>query len=338
MLRYRLGLAAALLLVVACAATFFYVAWRNRTAIHDLYDPKILSMRVGGVVVYPRANGPSEVMVGLPVEVACDVVAPGNKEETSHFVVQGPAGAVDVADCRTPLTWTGKAGDQGTFAIEYHVKAADGTDRVVDRREAGVTLVPQREYLRIHALEDPSLNRLETLTVPRSVIPYVDAALRVEGNPDDYAVLFFVRKVDSLSPVLQITVPPDEPSAFKPIKAPLRRFRSWGGDLVGYAAWPGGAEVRKSQPPPPIQVGNQDDTRQAFEIIAGLFRAADLPRVTEACISLKDVAGDRAVFQVKGVELQTIRQLAYKGWMSEPLQVVRAEVAPQASTFEWRVE
>jgi len=328
----------ALLLVVVCVVGFFFLAWRNRSVMHDFYEPKLLAMRVGGVLVYPRANGAAEVMVGLPVEVSCDVVSPGNKGEESHFVVQGPGAPLEAPDCKTNLTWTGKPGTTGSFSIEYHVKAADGTDRLVERREATVTLVPQREYLRIHALEDGAQHRLDTLSVPRAVVPYVDAALRLEGKPDDYAVLFFVRKQGSLSPVLQISVPPENPKGYKPIVAPLRRFRSWGGDLVGYAAWPGGLEVRKNQQPDAIQVGNQDEVREAFEVFAGLFRAADVRRVTDAAISLKEVAGDRAVFQVKGVELETIRQIAYKGWLTEPLTVVRTEVAPEASTFEWKVE
>lgn len=336
--RHHIALIVTLSLVVVFVVGFFFMTYRNRAALHDFYEPKLLAIRVGGVMVYPRPNGAAEVMAGLPIEISCDVVSPGNEGEESHFVVQGAGTTVDVPECKATLTWNGKPGETGAFSVEYRVKAADGADHAVDRREATVGIVPQREYFRIHALEDGAQHRLETLSVPRSVVPYVDAALRLEGKPDDYAVLFFVRKQGALSPVLQITVPPENPKAFRPIVAPLRRFRSWGGDLIGYAAWPGGLEVRKNQQPESIQVGNQDEVREAFELFAGLFRAADVRRVTEAAISLKEVAGDKAVFQVKGVLLETLRQIAYKGWLTEPVTVVRTEVAPEASKFEWKVE
>jgi len=336
--RHRIGFVLALVLVVGAAGAYVYSTWRNRSVMADFYKPKILSVRVGGVMVYPRSNARPEVMAGLPVEVTCDAVAPGGKGDESYYVLQGEGAPVTAPGCAAKLVWNAHAGEPARLSVEYHVKDAAGGDRLVERREAVLQVVPQREFLRIHALEDDAQHRLETLTVPRAVVPYVDAALRLEGKADDYAVLFFVRKVGSLAPVLQVNVPPDNPRGFKPITAPLRRFRAWGDELIGYAAWPGGLEVRKSQQPPSIQVGNLDDTRQAFELIAGLFRAVDVPRVAEACLSLKETAGDRAVFQVKGVELETVRQLAYKGWLSEPIQVVRAEVAPQASTFEWHVE
>jgi hypothetical protein len=336
--RHRLGLVLALGFLLLVAGAFVFFTWRGRDVLTDFYEPKLLTLRVGGVTVYPSTSAMAEVMAGLPVEVTCEVVAPARPGEQSHFVLQGGGEPVSAKGCNAKLAWSGPSGQEGRVSVEYHVRGADGTDRLIERREAKVTLVAQREYLRIRSLEDDQQRPLPTLTVPRSVVPFVDAALRLEGSPEHYAVLFFVRRQGGTSPVLQVLVPPDDPKAWRPVVAPLRKFRSWGEGLNGFAAWPGGRDPRKDQPADPIQIGNQEETRVAFELFAGLFRLADVPRVTEAAISLKEVGGERAVFQVKGLELEALRQIAYKGWLSEPVTVVRAEVAPKATTFEWRAE
>jgi hypothetical protein len=325
-------------LAVGLIGATVYFLKHGRTIMGDLYRPHIILARVADVPIGLEGRSRVEVMTGLPIAVGCEIVPPVGEGLQTVFRFTGQGAPVTAEHCGVELTFKGEPGQEAPVKLDYLVRRADGSEQVVDTRRATVALVASREFLKLRALETADQKPLATLTVPQAVIPYAEAALKVEGAPEDYAVLFFVRKVGTRNPVLQIRVPPEDPAGFKPLVAPLKRYRSWGGEVGGFAAWPGGVEPGTGRKPDAIQVGNDDDLRAAFEIYAGLFKAADVGRVTQACISLKQAEPGHAVFTAGDVDLEVLRAMTYKGWLSEPVNVVRAEAAPTQSRSAWRLE
>jgi len=327
-----------LALAVGLIGATVYFLKHGRAIMGDLYRPHIILARVAEVPLGLEGGSRVEVMAGLPVEVGCEIVTPAEEGVVSAFRFLGQGAPVVSDRCGATLAFAGEPGQAFPVKLEYLVKQAGGGEEVIDSRQATVVLVQPGEYLKIRALETADQKPLPTLTVPQAVIPYAEAALKLEGKPEDYAVLFFVRRVGTRSPVLQIVVPPEEPAAFRPLVAPLKRYRAWGGEVSGFAAWPGGVEPGTRRKPDPIQVGNDDDLRAAFEIYAGLFKAADVPQITRACLSLKQAEEGHALFTAGDVDLEALKAMAYKGWLSAPVNVVRAETAPTQSRSVWRVE
>jgi len=148
-------------------------------------------------------------------------------------------------------------------------------------------------------------------------------------------VLFFVQELGSDRPMLQVYVPRDEPGSFEVNAAPLKRYRSWGDGLEGYAAWPGGAEPGSGVRPPPILVGNIEDVRVAFEVYAGLFLASEVEKVRDKAIRLEESTDTQSTFVAADLTLAEVKGMTFQGWLSPPLRVVRtlnvaAEGVPSA--------
>ncbi len=318
----------------AVIAFSVYMVWYQRANVRALYEPKFLAMRVGGVPVPERPGKPIEVMADLPVDISCEVVKSPDKNARATFRVIGPGVADERDQCDRSVVFPGPPGTRHKVVLEYLLAPPGVAKGVIDRKEADVVVVPVRQFFRIRALATAKGELITTHTVPQAVIPYAEAALDVEA-PDDLSVLFFVRKVGSARPILQVVVPPEAPAAWRVNLAPLKRFRSPGGRIVGYAAWPGGVEPGGSQLPDPIQIGNDSELRQAFEVFAGLFRKADVERVRKTCLTFRHQEGGRVVFDVQDVTIDTIRQLAHQGWLTPPLVVVRSNEAPSETGFAW---
>jgi len=320
--------------VVVLTAYLFY---RYRATTGDLYEPHFIGLRVGEVPIYSPDQRPVDVMNGLPISVSCEVVpvAPGH---TAKFRLSGYKEPITTDNGTALVAFEGAPGTTYDLTLEYEVTDPAGEKSVVDTKRATVRLIPAARYLRVRSFETAKEEAIPTLTVPAEVIPYAEAALEIEGPPEDYSVLFFVQRLGEDMPVLQILVDEKAPEAFRANVAPLKKYREWGGNVGGFAAWPGGYEPGTTKRPPPIQIGNEEDVRVAFEVFSVLLRTSDVEAVLRSSIRFKDVEGGAPTFSLGDVDMAYLKTTAYKGWVSPPVVVVRADTMPKETTTEWKVE
>lgn len=330
--RERFGLLSLGLFVVAAIAfTVLYLTqYVQRTA--EFSDPKVLAFYVGGVPVPLAGPTPVKVLPDQPVEISCECVPPDDDVGTALFRFTGPDGTPVERDvCDVPITFHGPIGSELPVALEFVVQHPDGTSRVVETRKATVLLAEVEESVEFYRFATPDGQVLETATLPPEVIPHVAATLALEGPPKDYAFLFFVREFPDGVPVLQVVVPPDDPEEFRALALPLREYRSYGGALRRYVAWPEDTDEV-------VRVGNPDDQRLIFEVLAGVFARKDIPGLLTRALTLEKRSDDRVVFTSGKLTMEEIRALAVHRVLSLPVRVVRAEAAPTESASHFTVE
>lgn len=336
-IKARGGAAVMAALLVAVIGLTAYLFYRYGTTTADLYDPHFIGVRVGDVPIFSADQPPVDVMDGLPVSVSCEMV-PVQGADVASFRLSGYGEPKMARDCAWKIPFSRTAAVEHRLEMEYLVTSPGVPERVVDRKQFSVRVVPATTYFRIRSFETADEKQIPTLTVPPEVIPYVDAAMEIDLKPEDLSVLFFVQPLGMDRPILQISVPPDNPEAYSANIGPLKKYREWGGNVGGYAAWPGGYEPGTARRPPPIQVGNEEDVRQAFEVFAVLLKSSDVPALVDRCIRFTKVAGETPVFSLGDVTMETLRSAAYKGWITPPVTVVRAMTAPERATRAWSVE
>jgi hypothetical protein len=329
--RHRIGLIIFLVLAVVVFYTTLKYLHRGGEVTGGLYEPAIILVRVGEIPVPKEQVNPVEAMTDLPLPVSCDIVPPSVDGETASFKLTAQGKSKESDTCKGTVALVGNPGDKATVELEYLVTSADGTVRTADKKSVEVVLLRHREFLRIRALEKEDEQPIASVQVPRKVIPYVDAALKLDGDPADYVVLFFVQPMGGTGALLQVVSVKDEPGSFEMNTAPMKRFRTWGGSLHGYAAWPGGAEPGSGLRPPAIEIGDDSDDKQVFEIFAGLFQESDLPAVRAAAISVRTGENGEAEVSLREVPIEEMRTLAWNGWFSESLRVIRSDTAGSVS-------
>jgi len=327
----RLILTVLLILATLGGGVFtLYALRRNVAQMESLRVPTIMHLRVEDMMVHAEVSRPTEVAVGVETLVECDVTPPADRTwETSFaFFLDGRQVAL-LPDCTLHHALHGAPGSLVTLAVEYRVNAPGSSPVLAHRVQTTLKLVPAEPFLRIRTLTQPDKTPLPTLTVPARVLPYVDGAFTLEGKSEQYAALFFVDPDGAGQPVLQVTVPPDKPGTFEVITAPVKKYRRFGPQLGGYAAW---TKV-------PIQVGNLEDERRRMDLLVGIFRQTDLPRVTALFLEQAGVGPEGEVrLKVLSPGLAAVRELAYKGLVSAPLTVVRSERVPTETRSAWRYE
>ncbi len=315
-----------LLVLVAASLLFFMIKYMHRSGevSRALYEPDITMVRIGGVPLIKGLETPVDVMKGLPVEISCDYVPPVQGKGTALFRLSGVLDTpIEATSCKIPFTLNSEVGTLQDIRFEYLIVAPDGRILPGDFRELQVRVIPEREFFRIRALETADGQTLPGLTVPHEVIPYAEAALRFNADPKDFSVLFFVSSLGQDRYSLQFRTVPDKKAEFELISAPLKQHRSWGGDIDGLAAWPGGHEPGSPLPTLPIKIGHKDTSREAFEIVAAIVRTSAIDAVQQETISYDVQGEEQVIFRPIPVKLELIKELAYKGLVSESLRVVR---------------
>lgn len=327
MLRKVLTLGLVVAVLGAAVFTLYYIKV-GRTRLQHLHVPAILNFRIEENLVLPDMPRPIEVMEGLPAELSCEVVPPDEPGATTffRFAIDG-APLEEVQDCVVQHVVPGPVGSRHTVSLEYLVQLPGKAPLSIDREEAQVEIVRAGESLRIVALTTPDKEPIPTLTVPPRAIPYVRGALELKGGAEGYVALFFVDPEGEGRPVLQVHIPPETPDKFQVISSPLRRYRRFGPSLTAFAAWP----------KQPIQLGNLEDERMLLELYVGIFRKEDVDRVAKKLLQFEGIGpNDEVRLKVLSPTIDEIRAMAYRGLLSEPLRVVRAENVPQETKSAWR--
>ena len=320
--RHKLGAVAFILVLVGSMASILYFLHRGQERIQHLYVPKLLMLRIDEVPFPKGRKLPVDVMAGMPVSITCENINPpaGMGRPVYRFHVGGRT--VEASTCVLDVPVPGDIGSTQTVGLDYLLRKPAGSPQVIDHWEALVRPMPAGEYLRIRNFGTRNGRPLPNLTVPREVIPYVEAAVKLPGKTADYVVLFFVQPLGTDSPVLQVTSRPNSAEKVEAIAGPLTRYRRFGPGIGGYAAWPAA----------PIQIGSPEDERGIFEVYAGIFEAKNIRATVNQLVSFEGVTKDgQAQVKVLPKRLAEIKALAWHGWVSDPMRVVRAADSPPES-------
>lgn len=290
-----------------------------------LYKATITLPRIGGVPLVKGNEVTVDVMQGLPTEFSCDYVPPKENAGEPQFELSGDIEApVKSGSCSLMATFNDAPGTLRTLSLNYKVVASDGSVAGEDSWELKVRVVKKEEFFKIRALETPEGEAITGLSVPYQVVPFAEAALEFGERPEDYTVLFFVSRLGEDRFAVQFTTSPDKPGEFQLITAPVKRFRSWGAAMIGLAAWPGGWEPGSANKSLPISIGTKDDSREAFEILAVMFRTDKLSMVQQETVGYDVLGEEQIVFRPIYVTQSLLKELAHKGLVSQSLRVVRA--------------
>jgi hypothetical protein len=291
----------------------------KREDIQRLYQPKLLMLRVDEVPFPKDGKQPIEVAAGAKQLISCENIIPPEEEGTASYRFRVGDRTFEAKKCSLEVAIPGPVNSVQRIGVEYLFAEQGGAPRVVDHWEAYVRPISGDEHVKIHKFGTSEGEPIEGLTVPREVIPYVDAALKLDGPAEDYVILFFIEAMGTGVPVLQVTGRPSSDQKIEAIAAPLRKHRRWGTGVGGYAAWPEG----------PIEIGAPEDDRMIFEIYAGVFEKKKLPAVVEKLVSFegRDKSGE-AIVKIKPTTVSEIQALAWRRWLAEPIRVVRASRAP----------
>jgi hypothetical protein len=287
---------------------------RGQERIQQFYVPKLLMLRVDEVPFPKDGKQPIEVKAGASQVISCDNIIPPPEMGTPSYRFHIGDRTFESPKCSFEAKIPGPVNSIQKVGLEY-LFAEPGQDaRVVDHWEAFVRPIPVDEYVRIHRFGRPDSKPLSGLTVPAEVIPYVEAAVKLKGPPEDYAVLFFIEAYGTGVPILQVTGRPSTEQRIEAIEANLQRYRRFAPGVGGYAAWP--AE--------PIKVGGPEDDRMIFEIYAGIFEKKKIPSIVTQLISFEgSTKTGEAIVKPLPKSASEIRSLAWNRWLSDPIRVVR---------------
>jgi hypothetical protein len=314
--KFKLRIVLVIVVSIPLFLSLGYALYLQRKPMHNFYDPKLLMLRIDDIPFPRERKAPVEVMGDASATVTCENVNPPADMGKPLYRLYFEGKTTENSSCNFKISMAGKVGTTQKVELEYLLREPNGSIRAVEKWKGSVRSIPSGEYLTIHNLGTQDGRVIDNLTVPKEVIPYVKAALKLEGEPDEYAVLFFVESMGTDMPVLQVVGKPQSPDKLEPISAPLKRYRKFGPEVGGYGAWT----------TEPIRIGDASDERKIFSVYAGLFKVNEIQMVTQQLLSFEGVADDsRQSFHVKVVpmRLEDIRKLAWRGWISKPIRVVR---------------
>jgi hypothetical protein len=295
-------------------AVLYYLA-RGQKDTQHLYVPKLLMLRVDEVPVPKGGKQPVDVWIGATQMLSCDNVVPPPEMGKASYRFRIGGRTFESPQCSFESKIPGPAESIQKVTLEY-LFAEPGKDaRVVDSWEALVRPMQGTEHIQIHRFGRPDSRPIEGLTIPREAIPYVEAAIKLDGPPENYAVLFFVESEGTGVPVLQVTGRPSTDQRIEAIAAPLTRYRRFGSGIGGYAAWP-----RE-----PIKIGTPEEDRMIFQVYAGIFEKKKIPALVDQLVSFEgSTKGGEAIVKIKPTSSSEIRSLAWHRWLSDPIRIVRA--------------
>jgi hypothetical protein len=319
--KHKAGAVIFVLVAIGSVFAVLYFLERGQERIQHLYVPKLLMLRVDEVPFPKGGKQPIEVVEGTTQVISCDNIIPPPEEGKASYRFHIGGRTYESSKCSFEAKIPGPVNSIQKVGLEY-LFAKPGQDaRVVDHWEASVRLIQTGEYLRIHRFGRPDSKPIGGLTVPKEVIPYVDAAVKLDGPPENYSVLFFIEAEGTGVPVLQVTGRPGTDQRIEAIEASLNRYRRFAPGVGGYAAWP----------KEPIKIGSPEDDRMIFEIYAGIFEKKKIPSVVEQLVSFEGSAkGGEAIVKIVPKTTSEIQSLAWHRWLSEPIRVVRAGSDPTA--------
>lgn len=317
-IRHKAGSALFLAIVVGCIASAVYFLYRGQKRVQHLYVPKLLMLRVDEVPFPKNGKRPIDVMTGTTIALTCESINPPAEMGRPDYIFHVGGKSYESKSCQVEVQIPGALFSTQKVSLDYLLVEPGGKSRVIDRYEALVRPIPAGQYFKIHTLGDRDGDPLNNLSAPKEAIPYVEAALNLEGAPEDYAVLFFVEAFGADFPVLQVVNRPRSEQTFEAVVAPLKRYRRFGPGVGGYAAWP----------KEPIQIGSPEKERTVFQVYAGLFKAEDVQPLVEQMLSYEGTT-ESGQIQVKAIPKHRaeIKALAWKGWLSDPVRVVRSDAA-----------
>jgi hypothetical protein len=319
--RHKIGAFVFVFVAIGSIFSVLYFLDRGQQNTEHLYEPKLLMLRVDEVPSPKGATNPVEVMAGTSVVISCENVIPPKAAGVASYRFHVGGKSIDSPVCARDFVIPGPINSTQKIALEYLFQDAGKKEkRVVDHWDATVHIVPAREFVRIRNFGRTDRTVITGHTIPREVIPYVEAALPLDGPSDKYTVLFFVEAMGTGVPILQATGRPNAQHRIEAIAAPVARYRGYGTKIGGYAAWPA----------LPIQIGGLEDERALFEVYAGIFEKKNVQAVVDQLLTLDEIAQDgQAVVKVVQKPVEEIRRLAWKRWLSEPMRVVRAANTPE---------
>ena len=325
LVKHKMGAVFFILVAIGSVYSALYFLERGQERMQHFYVPKLLMLRVDEVPFPKDGKQPIEVKAGAKQVISCDnIIPPPEAGKASYrFLIGGRT--FESSTCTFEAQIPGTVNSIQKVGLEYLFTEPGQDARVVDHWEAFVRPVPVDEYLKIHRFGRPDARPVEGLTVPREVIPYVEAAVKLDGPPQDYAVLFFIEAEGTGVPVLQVTGRPSTDQRIEAIEAHLQRYRRFAPGIGGYAAWP--AE--------PIKIGTPEEDRMIFEIYAGIFEKKKVPAIVGELLSFEGSAKTgEAIVKVVPKSVSELRSLAWHRWLSEPIRVVRGGGDSEAATQE----
>lgn len=327
--RSKLGVTGILLLGVGLAFMIWRYMHEQGEAGKRLYVPIISRLYVGDVPIEEKQEKPGEAMVGHPAMIRCDSVPPRRDPRKPLFRLSGESvGLLENQSCEFAPALPGNIGAVHSLKLEYFLVSPSGQEDLMYTRSFAVMLVPAGSYLRIRNFADANGEQLSGYEAPHKVIPYVEAAVSLAGEPSDYRILLFVNRTGNDSWIVQTNTAPDDPGELRLNEAPLVRFRTWGNNLEGYAAWPGGYAPESGRLPDPIELGDPNDSRQAFDVAAVLMRTDKVDELRKRVIKTSPMADGTLNVNVIGISMEQLKEAAWNEWVSETASLVRAPVRP----------
>jgi hypothetical protein len=322
---HKIGAVFFILVAIGSVFAVLYFLERGQERIQHLYVPKLLMLRVDEVPFPKDGKQPIEIKAGATQVISCDNIIPPPEEGKASYRFTIGGRAYESSKCSFEAKIPGPDNSIQKIGLEY-LFARPGKDAVVvDHWEAFVRPIPVDEYVRIHRFGRPDSRPVEGLTVPREVIPYVEAAVKLDGPSENYAILFFIESEGTGVPVLQVTGRPSTEQRIEAIEAPLQRYRRFAPGVGGYAAWP----------KEPIKIGAPEEDRMIFEIYAGIFEKKKIPSIVEQLVTFEgSTKGGEAIVKAIPKTVSEIQSLAWHRWLAEPIRVVRAAGDPDAANQE----
>ncbi len=259
---------------------------------------------------------PLEVMTGTTVTFRCEVVA--RSPAPPRFLLNAWGHDYEGADCVFQLP----VPDQPGLASQITVTFFDGGGtRPTDRLDVPTLVVPSREGIEFHALEDLQHATVAPGSVPDQVFVYARAITSLPGDGRDFVAMFFTSDPSNGVPVLEL-MPMKEGDQPQPMIGSVVRYRSYGPNLSGYAFWS----------PQPVRIGGRDGNRAVTDLRVGIFRR-DLVASLFLRLLKVEVSGPETVTVTPLVlDASELESLTVGGHLlSPPLHVVRGPASAAES-------
>ena len=216
---------------------------------------------------------PIEVMQGTVVPVECfSVKLPGT---STGYTISAFGKTVELADCVGEIEVTGQVGDYANVRIEYR----DAKAGLIDTLEIPIAVVARSERVELYQIQDSNHQNVMAGGVPDRIYLYGRAITNLPGDSSEYGALFFVADPANEVPIVQM-MPLHQGETPKPMIGELKRYRSYGRDLAGYAMWT----------PETIQVNPVN--RTVTDIYIGIFRMSEIQDVFNKLLKVEVTAAD----------------------------------------------
>jgi hypothetical protein len=250
-----------------------------------------------------------EVMAGTTVPFFCNVVS---TQLGSHFKLKAfGQELLESDDCVYELEVPQQIGTFHTFVLSYWNDDFDGEP--TDVMEIPIVIVAKNERVEFQAVEDAQGNRIVGASVPDEVKIFTRIMTSLPKDGRNYAALFFTADPSNNVPVLQLA-PVIEGEKATPLVGSVIRYRSYGKDLAGYAAWT----------PEPLTLIGEGGEREVVDIYVGIFERENVPELFTKLIEIKMKDADTISVTPLIKNPEELKALTVHGrLLSPPLHLVR---------------